>query len=159
MRRLRAGHPTRDISICEDGRMIPMSHASIMFRFPNDSAARLAYDTLEELGYDPQLHEGARVHIHVIDEDLTSALEIAQSQGGELVERSESEAEALTNVSYGLDCIPIPAHLVNEDWTLVPDGPGATGNEHGTLSPYEREEVEVRELHPDSGTYDTFEAR
>lgn len=117
-----------------------MNHASIMFQFPSDAAARLAFDTLLELGYDPQLHDGGRLHIHVIDEDLTSALEICQSHGGELLERAPAEEAALTNVSYGLDCIAIPAHLVNEDWT-------------------EGGEVANRELNPDPETYDTFEAR
>ncbi|WP_051318248.1 hypothetical protein [Cohnella thermotolerans] len=133
--------------------MNPMSHTSIMFRFPSDSAARLAYDTLEELGYDPELHDGGRLHIHVVREDLVSALEIVQSCGGELIERAEAEDAALTNASYSLDCIPIPAHIVNEDWASEAEEEG------GTLTPLERQEAELRELHPDPGAYDTFEAR
>ncbi|RUS46623.1 hypothetical protein [Cohnella sp. AR92] len=140
-----------------------MSYTSILFQFPQEQAARIAYDTLEELGYDPQLHEGGRLHIHVIREDLTSALEIVQSHGGELVEQGQApaEVETMASIDYGLDCIPIPAHLVNEDLadeelTAVPkaETPG-----NGKLSSWEREEAEVRELHPDSETYDTFEAR
>ena len=124
----------------KDGINQLMSHASIMFRFPSDNAARLAFDTLLDLGYDPELHDAGRLHIHVIDEDITSALEICQSHGGELVEQAPAEEAALTNASYSLDCVPIPAHIVNEDWT---DG----------------DFVANREVNPDPADYNTFEAR
>jgi hypothetical protein len=132
-----------------------MNHTSILFQFPQEQAARVAYDTLAELGYDPQLHEGGRLHIHVISEDLTSALEIVQSHGGELVESEDgnSEVEAMACVEYGLDSIPIPAHLVNEDWVSIEE------NGQGDLTAWDREQAEVRELDPDPGAYDTFEAR
>lgn len=93
-----------------------MNHAALMFQFPGDDSARIAADTLRELGYEPQIHEGARVHIHVEDEDLTSALEIVQSQGGELMEHAPAEVLDITNAAYCLDTIPIPAHTINEDW-------------------------------------------
>ncbi|MBB6637237.1 hypothetical protein [Cohnella thailandensis] len=132
-----------------------MNHTSILFQFPQEQAARVAYDTLAELGYDPQLHEGGRLHIHVIREDLTSALEIVQSHGGELVESEDgnSEVESMACVEYGLDSIPIPAHLVNEDWVSIEE------NGQGELTAWDREQAEVRELDPDPGAYDTFEAR
>jgi hypothetical protein len=93
-----------------------MDHAALMFRFPDVSSARMAADTLEELGYEPQLHEGARVHIHVENEDITSALEIVQSHGGQLMEHAPAEVVDITSAAYCLDSIPIPAHTVNEDW-------------------------------------------
>lgn len=115
-----------------------------MFQFPNDSAARLAFDTLLDLGYDPELHDAGRLHIHVIEEDITSALEVCQSHGGELLEQAPAEEAALTSASYSLDCVPIPAHLVNEDWTEEGVGEGL---------------VSSREVNPDPGDYNTFEAR
>lgn len=93
-----------------------LHHDALLIDFPGTSEARLAADTFEELGYDPCLHEGSRLHIHVRNEDLTSALEIMQSYGGSIVERAPAEAAELTGIAYGMDAIPIPAHTVNEDW-------------------------------------------
>lgn len=115
-----------------------MSDAALLFQFTDEGQARIARDTLEELGYDPQLHEGGRLHIHVVDEDLTSALEIVQSCGGSLVEQSRTDVAEVTSAAYGLDCIPIPAHIVNEDW---------------------RDEYASEAFTPDDGSYDHFDAR
>ncbi len=93
-----------------------MKHAALLFQFPADSQAMLAAETLEELGYEPQLHEGGRLHIHVQNEDLTSALEIVQCCSGHLLEHAPAEAVTVTDFAYGMDDIPIPAHTVNEDW-------------------------------------------
>ncbi len=93
-----------------------MKHAALLFQFPGDSQAMLAAETLEELGYEPQLHEGGRLHIHVQNEDLTSALEIVQCCSGHLLEHAPAEAVTVTDFAYGMDDIPIPAHTVNEDW-------------------------------------------
>jgi hypothetical protein len=92
-----------------------MNHAALMFQFPDEPAARLAGDTLEDLGYEPQLHEGGRLHIHVQDEDLTSALEIVQCYAGQLMEHVPAEVVVVTDIAYGMGNIPIPAHMVNED--------------------------------------------
>ncbi|MBB6673263.1 hypothetical protein [Cohnella nanjingensis] len=124
-------------------------HAALMFRFPQENNARLAYDTLEELGYEPHLHEGGRLHIHIVNEDLTSALEIVQSFGGELIEQAPAEESAITSEAYGLDCIPIPAHLVNEDGY---DAPIHAVQERDT-------DGSGRRFEPDDGSYDHFEAR
>lgn len=91
-------------------------HAAIMFDFSDNRSAELAREMLQELGYDPVVHNETRMHIHVDGVDLTSALEIAQSHGGQLVEQSEILTSSLTDTSYALDAITIPAHLVNEDW-------------------------------------------
>ncbi len=91
-------------------------HAAIMFQFQDDRSAAIAYDLLQELGYDPVGHGENRVHIHVDGNDLASALEIAQANGGKLMEQSELQEERLTNTAYELDSIHIPAHVVNEDW-------------------------------------------
>ena len=93
-----------------------MKHAALMFQFPDENQARLAGDTLMELGYEPQLHEEGRLHIHVQDEDLTSALEIVQCYAGQLMEHAPAEVVDVTDQAYGMDAIPIPAHTVNEDW-------------------------------------------
>ncbi len=93
-----------------------MKHAALLFQFPAESQALLAAETLEELGYEPQLHEGGRLHIHVQNEDLTSALEIVQCCSGHLLEHAPAEAVTVTDFAYAMDDIPIPAHTVNEDW-------------------------------------------
>jgi hypothetical protein len=98
-----------------------MSAIPIFFEFDQEKDALLALDTLEELGYSPNLltHvERPTLHIHVDDQDLTSALEITQAHGGKLVEKKESYSEpAAFAMAYDLeDSIRIPAHVVNEDW-------------------------------------------
>jgi len=93
-----------------------MSHDALMFQFADDDQARLASDTLEELGYEPQPHEGGRLHIHVRNEDLTSALEIVQCYAGRLLDSAPTETIAMTEAAYGIGNITIPAHTVNEDW-------------------------------------------
>jgi hypothetical protein len=99
--------------------MIP---TPIFFEFNQERDALLALDTLEELGYSPSLlthFVKPTLHIHVDDQDLTSALEICQAHGGNLVDKSDSstETEAFA-MAYDLEgSIRIPAHVVNEDWT------------------------------------------
>lgn len=93
-----------------------MAHRALMFQFPDETSASKACGTLDELGYDPQPHGVGRLHIHVEREDLTSALEIVQSHGGELISESAAEDVSLTASAYNLDSLPIPAHTVNEDW-------------------------------------------
>lgn len=61
----------------------------ICFQFENDNSAQAAYDTLEELGYDPRLKEDEIIdwtflEIRMHQCDLTSALEIMQVHGGVL---------------------------------------------------------------------------
>jgi hypothetical protein len=99
--------------------MIP---TAIFFEFNQERDALLALDTLEELGYSPSLlnhTEKPTLHIHVEDQDLTSALEISQAHGGKLVEKNDSNAETeVLSMAYDLEgSIRIPAHVVNEDWT------------------------------------------
>ncbi len=123
-----------------------MNHAALLFQFPGESQARLAAETLDELGYEPQLHEGGRLHIHVEDEDLTSALEIVQCYSGHLLEHAPAETVAVTDFAYGMDDIPIPAHTVNEDWV---DSYRSSANEDAGLD----------SAYPtDDGSYDRFEA-
>jgi hypothetical protein len=123
-----------------------MSHAALLFQFPDAEQARLAGDTLEELGYEPQLHEGGRLHIHVHNEDLTSALEIVQCYAGQLMEHAPAEAVVITDIAYGIDAISIPAHTVNEDWE---------DHYRGLISA----KSEAPEFTPDDGSYDHFDAR
>ncbi|MCY9515642.1 DNA/RNA helicase [Paenibacillus apiarius] len=95
-----------------------MPEAAIRFRFTDAASAMLAFDTLEELGYTPE-YDGdshTELHVHVEKRDLTSALEIAEAHGGQLVEEADLTEVSLMNQAYGMDLIPIPAHVVNEDW-------------------------------------------
>ena len=102
---------------------------ALLIEFPDEKSAGLAAETFDELGYEPCLHEGRRLHIHVRNEDLTSALEIMQSCGGSIVEQAPAESDQMTNIAYGMDMVPIPAHIVNEDWdenyAAGGDAPGA----------------------------------
>ncbi|TXK68822.1 hypothetical protein [Paenibacillus sp. N3.4] len=97
------------------------SFVPIFFEFDKERDALLALDTLEELGYKPELlPDGkATLHIHVDEQEITSALEIAQAHGGRLAERKQTQAEpAMFAMAYDLeDVIRIPAHTVNEDWS------------------------------------------
>lgn len=94
-----------------------MRCASIHFQFGDGRSALLAMDTLQELGYlavplgsgDPR--NAAMLEVSVEKSDLTSALEIAHAHGGILLEGGEGEAQTLM-AAYGLDAVPIPAHIV-----------------------------------------------
>ncbi|WP_239617817.1 hypothetical protein [Cohnella mopanensis] len=123
-----------------------MKHAALMFQFPDENQARLAGETLMELGYEPQLHEEGRLHIHVQDEDLTSALEIVQCYAGQLMEHAPAEVVDVTDHAYGMESIPIPAHTVNEDW-----------EEGYQLASSGTDEQEKR-FSTDDGSYDHFKA-
>jgi hypothetical protein len=127
----------------ENFKMIP---TPIFFEFNQERDALLALDTLEELGYSPSLLTHSvkpTLHIHVDDQDLTSALEICQAHGGKLVEKSDASAETeVLAMAYDLEgSIRIPAHVVNEDWTDdYASGPDFTvdaipGNEEAVFDP------------------------
>jgi hypothetical protein len=123
-----------------------MKHAALMFQFPDENQARLAGETLMELGYEPQLHEEGRLHIHVQDEDLTSALEIVQCYAGQLMEHAPAEVVDVTDHAYGMEAIPIPAHTVNEDW------------EEGYQVASTATDGQEKGFSPDDGSYDHFQA-
>ncbi|WP_052702785.1 hypothetical protein [Paenibacillus beijingensis] len=99
---------------------------SLLFEFADDSSAALASDTLCELGYEAVRADGHNVSLSIHRSDLTSALEIAFAHGGQLHTDSGEREEQLTAASYGMstmvvspediDTIPIPAHIINEDW-------------------------------------------
>ncbi|WP_341281379.1 hypothetical protein [Paenibacillus sp. FSL H8-0537] len=91
-------------------------NSALLFDFGDMTSAGMAFDTLEQLGYDPVLHEGGRLHIHMEGNDLISALEIMQMHGGRLIQEAAIDANAYTDTAYSLDGITIPAHIVNEDW-------------------------------------------
>ncbi len=105
---------------------------ALMMEFRDESMAILATDTFDELGYEPHLHGGGRLHIHVRNEDLTSALEIMQCHGGRIMDGAHADAYTLTQMAYDLDTIPIPAHTVNEDWVdgYESEASAATGTVH-----------------------------
>lgn len=104
---------------------------ALMMEFRDEATAALAADTFDELGYEPYLHGGGRLHIHVRNEDLTSALEIMQCHGGQILDGAHADAYSLTQMAYDLDAIPIPAHTVNEDWVDGYDSgaPAATASD------------------------------
>jgi hypothetical protein len=99
-----------------------MNNLPIYFQFNEKKPALLAFDTLQELGYEVEwlTHDHSEhrptLMLNVEHCDLTSALEIAQAHGGSLVEarQSESEQEVFTS-AYGLDDIAIPAHVIVDD--------------------------------------------
>ncbi len=96
-----------------------MDQSALVFQFGDAHQAGLAFGTLQELGYEPTYHsdgDPSTLHIHVKNQDLTSALEITQAHGGTLIEDQEIGQTALFNSAYGIDGILIPAHTVNEDW-------------------------------------------
>lgn len=97
------------------------SFVPIFFEFDKERDALLALDTLEELGYKPELLGGERraVHIHLDAQEITSAIEIAQSHGGRLVDHPQTQSEPeIYTMAYDLEGgIRIPAHTVNEDWS------------------------------------------
>ncbi|UJF32875.1 hypothetical protein [Paenibacillus hexagrammi] len=133
------------------------SFVPIFFEFDQQRDAYLALDTLEELGYKPEFVQEAdkpTLHIHVDEQDITSALEIAQAHGGRLMENVKTQREEATYaMAYDLEnSIRIPAHTVNEDW---PEG-YATQN-----SAYASDEVPTDEeaaFDPSADDYNHFSA-
>jgi hypothetical protein len=104
-----------------------MHSTPIYFQFIDHKAALQAFDTLQELEYEVEwLEHDHKEHLptlrlNVDRSDLTSALEIAQSHGGTLVEAKQdyNEMEILTS-AYNLETIAIPAHVVNDDEQFDP---------------------------------------
>jgi len=91
-------------------------NGAILFDFTNSDSAWNAFTLLQELGYDPVLHTATRLHIQVINEDLTSALEIVQGNGGILAEEAKDNTKSIPDsFDISLEAIAIPAHIVNED--------------------------------------------
>lgn len=133
--------------------------SAIMFDFTDGRSTASAWEMLQQLGYDPVMHGGNRLHIHVNGADLISALEIAQSYGGRLVEQAAMETESITNSAYALDAITIPAHVVNEDWldSAVERSLGAA-NESRLNSAAEAEQTndDSDEISLDGNTYNHF---
>ncbi|MFD2673602.1 DNA/RNA helicase [Marinicrinis sediminis] len=92
---------------------------TLVFRFEDRRDAYFAFDTLLELGYQPVFHPDEAepmLHIHIEKNDLTSALEIAQAHGGELVDEPAGKQYATFQSAYEMgEEIAIPAHMVTED--------------------------------------------
>ncbi|GGD46971.1 hypothetical protein [Paenibacillus nasutitermitis] len=128
------------------------NYMDLLFEFADDNDAAMASDTLDELGYAPVILDGRpNVHIQLDGGDLTSAIEIAQAHGGKLAVHE----------------IPIPAHMVNEDWVAQEELERRAQEEVLPLANTNTPEPEG--LHnrndddrknnledPDSGTYDHF---
>ena len=138
-----------------------MSSTPIFFQFATNQEAYMALDTLEELGYRSSLHtemHAPTVHVIVDGNDLTSALEIAQAHGGQLieVEGAPSEADAYA-MAYDPDgMIPIPAHLVNEDeWT--DEEPQTASSAYTNLSSGAYNDENAK-FDPSGDDYDGFDA-
>jgi hypothetical protein len=95
-----------------------MYEDAIRFTFPSAQSAFDAFETLQELGYEPVIDDEdgcSTLHIHVERSDVTSALEIAQTHGGELQEQAPHNASIYAWQGQGI--LGIPAHTVNEDFT------------------------------------------
>lgn len=127
------------------------ANSALLFDFNDAQSAALACETLRELGYETVLHDGSRMHVHIEGSDLTSALEIAQSHGGQLAQHAQIDANAVTDSAYSLDAIAIPAHLVNEDWVLSDGESDPEG-----LRNRDEDADYNEEFLPDPGTYDHF---
>lgn len=99
-----------------------MNSVPIHFAFESMDAAVLAQETMQELGYQTELQKESGepvLHAFVIGSDLASALEIGQSLGARFIEHTPglpSESAAISSAYELGDTIPIPAHIVNEDW-------------------------------------------
>jgi len=94
-----------------------MSEPTIRMLFPDPRSAYDAFETLQELGYDPEIvKEGDRpeLAIHIERADVQSALEIAHFHGGHLLERDDGR---LSRFEFDMDAIHIPAHTVTEDFS------------------------------------------
>lgn len=135
-----------------------MSQAPIYFEFPDSASAAIAFDTLSELGY--HAHATGRgdkpgVQLYIDHNDLTSALEIAQANGGVLMntETTSEESESYS-MAYGLDSVPIPAHVVNEDW---PES-YYTSAEGGTIGSADESGADPGMFDPSGDDYDHFSA-
>ncbi|MDG0792591.1 hypothetical protein OMP38_18190 [Cohnella ginsengisoli] len=131
-----------------------MAYRALMFQFPDEDSAHKACGTLDELGYEPQPHGVGRLHIHVDGENLASALEIAQSHGGELLSEAPADDADLAATAYALDELQIPAHTVNEDWDptyfgIEPDAAVAANRAQGDTAGGSA---------ADDGSYNHFEA-
>lgn len=62
---------------------------SILFQFSDRRSAFYAFDTLEELGYEVMIEPSLaqpEVKVHIAQCDVTSALEIAQVCGGQMIQ-------------------------------------------------------------------------
>ncbi|MEI7025820.1 hypothetical protein [Paenibacillus sp. y28] len=98
-----------------------MESRPLLFEFAEEVSAQMAQTTLQELGY--HVHQGTGeggglLKLWVENNDLVSALEITQSHGGTLLERTGSaggHSAGVLNSVYDLDSLPIPAHLVQEE--------------------------------------------
>jgi hypothetical protein len=136
-----------------------MNGTPIHFQFGQTESARLALDTLKELGYDASLQQRSAasvIHVVLNQSDLTSALEIAQAYGGMLTEGEDEAPEAETfNQAYSLvDGPTIPAHVVNEDWPESYAAEEQTGSDASMSAGSDPE----AEFDPSGDDYDHFPA-
>lgn len=94
---------------------------AVRFDFPDEQQASLAFSTLHELGYEPEM-TGCSVSIRIERNDLISALEITAAHGGQFAGETRTAADEPIGSLYRIDDIPIPAHTVDPDW---PESSGA----------------------------------
>ena len=90
--------------------MNSMKEPLLVFQFTSKRTAMDALDTFDELGYEPDLMEEdsqPKVAIRVVNEDLTSALEIGQAFGGVLLEEQQGQdrmdEHRVLSMAYELD--------------------------------------------------------
>lgn len=106
-----------------------MDEQSIVFDFDDIRSAYCAFDTLDELGYRPEIHNNksvkTQVHIRVENSDITSALEIAQAHRGVYVDNPNGNSnrnEQAYQASEQLEHIPIAAESEQDELSLyTPD--------------------------------------
>jgi hypothetical protein len=143
-----------------------MSDSPLTFEFDETRSAYLALDTLHELGYRPDMADGAAkptLHIHVERQDITSALEIAQAYGGRLIDTDEATvgdagAETYTQ-AYDLDeGIRIPAHLVAEDLPNEDAAVASDAAQQAQGAPIDGTDAFSEGFDPSEETFDGFSA-
>jgi hypothetical protein len=83
-----------------------MQTLTLSFQFDQDSDAKLALDSLQELGYHPSSFSISHntVELHLVPESSTPSLEIMLAHGGELlVDEHSPNAEDIFSQAYQLD--------------------------------------------------------
>jgi len=94
-----------------------MREPTVRLQFRRLEEAHEAFETLQELGYRPEMAgEGCNpeIDIHIENNDVQSALEIAHAFGGHLLENG---ADRPARIDFDPDDVSIPAHAVTEDFS------------------------------------------
>ena len=96
-----------------------MEEPAIMIKFPDQTKARGAFETLLELGYKPEMLGSGLMDVKIEQQDITTALEIVEVFEGKIQEENSNRKGITPNFDANQDTefsyLSIPAHTVNED--------------------------------------------